>query len=131
MPFNLRRLVTIAAVASIGEVLSRIGPTYGDTVDWSAAERVYGTSFPADYRAYVAAFGSGSIEETLISSPAAVVKPESPRPADHQPTTQPPSLAMYSSQRARSIVNRPFRWNPPMDISSTRRSVRCRPSRSP
>ncbi|MER6399627.1 hypothetical protein ABT263_26810 [Kitasatospora sp. NPDC001603] len=52
----------IAAMASIGEVLSCIGPTCGDTVDWSAAERVYGTSFPADYRAFVAAFGSGSIE---------------------------------------------------------------------
>ncbi|WP_308130283.1 hypothetical protein [Kitasatospora aureofaciens] len=55
----------IAAMASIGEVLSCIGPTCGDAVDWSAAERVYGTSFPADYRAFVTAFGSGSIEEMV------------------------------------------------------------------
>lgn len=54
-----------AAMAGLGEVLSCIGPTCGDTVDWSAAERVHGTSFPADYRAFAAAFGSGSIEQVV------------------------------------------------------------------
>ncbi|MGW2375425.1 MULTISPECIES: SMI1/KNR4 family protein [Kitasatospora] len=57
--------VAIAAMAGIGELLSCIGPTCGDTVDWSAAEKVYGTPFPADYRAFVAAFGRGSIEEIV------------------------------------------------------------------
>ncbi|MFJ7280587.1 hypothetical protein [Kitasatospora sp. NPDC098663] len=54
-----------AAMAGIGELLSCIGPTCGDTVDWNAAEKVYRTSFPVDYRAFVAAFGSGSIEEMV------------------------------------------------------------------
>ncbi|MFD8696409.1 SMI1/KNR4 family protein [Kitasatospora purpeofusca] len=55
----------IAAMASLGEVLSCVGPTCGDTVDWIAAEKVHGTSFPSDYRAFVAAFGNGSIEEMV------------------------------------------------------------------
>ncbi|WP_053646676.1 SMI1/KNR4 family protein [Streptomyces sp. XY431] len=55
----------IAAMASLGEVLSCVGPTCGDIVDWIAAEKVHGTPFPADYRAFVAAFGNGSIEEMV------------------------------------------------------------------
>lgn len=58
-------------MAGIGELLSCIGPTCGDTVDWSAVEQVYGSSFPADYRAFVAKFGSGSIEQMVgIQIPA-------------------------------------------------------------
>ncbi|CAN3983846.1 SMI1/KNR4 family protein [Kitasatospora purpeofusca] len=67
----------IAAMASLGEVLSCVGPTCGDTVDWSAAEKVHGTSFPADYRAFVAAFGDGSIEEMLgVHIPATSDEPQ-------------------------------------------------------
>ncbi|MEK2490895.1 SMI1/KNR4 family protein [Kitasatospora purpeofusca] len=67
----------IAAAASLGEVLSCVGPTCGDTVDWSAAEKVHGTSFPADYRAFVAAFGDGSIEEMLgVHIPATSDEPQ-------------------------------------------------------
>ncbi|MFI5541901.1 hypothetical protein ACIA5H_36605, partial [Nocardia sp. NPDC051900] len=36
------------AMAGLGEVLSCIGPTCGDTVNWSAAEKIYETAFPAD-----------------------------------------------------------------------------------
>ncbi|WP_433728004.1 hypothetical protein ACQP0C_37770 [Nocardia sp. CA-129566] len=54
------------AMAGLGEVLSCIGPTCGDTVNWSAAEKIYETAFPADYRSFVAAFGSGTIEEMVV-----------------------------------------------------------------
>ncbi|MFE3875766.1 hypothetical protein ACFXPX_15385 [Kitasatospora sp. NPDC059146] len=58
-------------MVGIEEVLSCIGPTRGDTIDWSAAERVYATSFPPDYRAFIAAFGRGSIEQTVgVNLPA-------------------------------------------------------------
>ncbi len=53
-------------MAGLGEVLSCIGPTCGEIVDWSAAEKIYETAFPADYRAFVAAFGSGTIEEMVV-----------------------------------------------------------------
>ncbi|MGC0319203.1 SMI1/KNR4 family protein [Kitasatospora acidiphila] len=54
-----------AAMAGIRELLSCIGPTCGDTIDWSAVVKVYGTSFPADYRAFIAAFGGGTIEQMV------------------------------------------------------------------
>ncbi|MEV6562848.1 hypothetical protein AB0M22_44520 [Nocardia sp. NPDC051756] len=50
-----------APMAGLAEVLSCMGPTCGDTVDWSACA----ISFPADYRAFVAAFGAGSIEDII------------------------------------------------------------------
>ncbi|WP_328399898.1 hypothetical protein [Nocardia sp. NBC_00403] len=60
-----------AAIAALAEVLSCIGPTCGDDIDWSAAQAVYGTSLPTDYRAFVAAFGRGGIEGMIyIHTPA-------------------------------------------------------------
>ncbi|MEU2038889.1 hypothetical protein [Nocardia niwae] len=65
------------AMAGLAGVLSCIGPTCGDTVDWNACA----TSFPADYRAFVTAFGDGSIEGIIgISAPSVT----SDRP--HTPT---------------------------------------------
>ncbi|MGK4586128.1 hypothetical protein [Kitasatospora sp. HPMI-4] len=49
----------------IRKFLTCIGPTYGDSLDWNAVKAVYGRSFPADYQAFVTAFGSGSIEEVV------------------------------------------------------------------
>ncbi|WP_328410868.1 hypothetical protein [Nocardia sp. NBC_00403] len=66
-----------AAVASLTRMLSCIGPTCGDSIDWGSAERIYGTSFPADYRAFVAAFGSGTIEEMVMVFTPAVSSAES------------------------------------------------------
>ncbi|MFF3226700.1 hypothetical protein ACFYV7_28160 [Nocardia suismassiliense] len=66
-----------AAMAGLAEVLSCIGPTCGDIVDWGAAERVYRVSFPADYRAFVAAFGSGMISEIVVVHTPAVSSAES------------------------------------------------------
>lgn len=66
-----------AAMASLTRVLSCIGPTCGDSIDWGAAERMYGTSFPADYRAFVATFGSGTIESMVVVSTPAVSSAES------------------------------------------------------
>ncbi|MFF0415653.1 SMI1/KNR4 family protein [Kitasatospora sp. NPDC004745] len=37
----------------------------GDPVDWDAAARRWGTRFPADYRAFVSAYGGGSINCSL------------------------------------------------------------------
>ncbi|MFD5466120.1 SMI1/KNR4 family protein [Kitasatospora sp. NPDC127059] len=67
-------------VAALQELLSHLGPTRGETVEWGAAERIYGVAFPADYRAFVAAFGGGSIDEAVgIDVPA--VTPDEQRPA--------------------------------------------------
>ncbi|MGW3039696.1 hypothetical protein ACWC9T_06495 [Kitasatospora sp. NPDC001159] len=67
-----------SAVTELLQVLSCIGPTCGDTVDWSAAERVQGHFFPADYRALAAAFGSGSIEQLVGTRIPAVSSGELP-----------------------------------------------------
>ncbi|MEV7774569.1 hypothetical protein [Kitasatospora sp. NPDC086791] len=56
---------TSDVVAEIIRRVSRPGPTRGEDVDWTVASEAYGVSFPADYRAFVAAFGSGSIEDSL------------------------------------------------------------------
>lgn len=50
-----------SALAGLAAVLSCIGPTCGDTIDWSSCA----ISFPADYRAFVSAFGNGSIEGVI------------------------------------------------------------------
>ncbi|UKZ02981.1 hypothetical protein BOQ63_002300 (plasmid) [Streptomyces viridifaciens] len=53
------------------ELLSCFGPTRGDSVDWDAVEAVYGRRLPSDYQRFVAAFGSGSIEQALyVQAPA-------------------------------------------------------------
>lgn len=54
-----------AVVTDLANTLAVIGPTRGDVVNWNAVEAVYGHPFPADYRAFVAAFGQGSIEEMV------------------------------------------------------------------
>ncbi|NKY85330.1 hypothetical protein [Nocardia veterana] len=60
-----------ATSADLTRVLSCFGPTCGDFIDWGAAEQVYGTSFPADYRAFIAAFGGGGIEDVVgVLTPA-------------------------------------------------------------
>ncbi|MFE5857017.1 hypothetical protein ACFQ61_27860 [Streptomyces sp. NPDC056500] len=38
----------------------------GDDVDWEAAGRQFGVSFPCDYRGFVERFGAGSISESLF-----------------------------------------------------------------
>ncbi|UGT44323.1 hypothetical protein LTV02_13400 [Nocardia yamanashiensis] len=50
-----------AALAGLEDVLTCTGPTCGDTIDWSSCA----ISFPADYRAFVTAFGDGSIEDII------------------------------------------------------------------
>ncbi|MCG6499992.1 SMI1/KNR4 family protein [Kitasatospora sp. A2-31] len=58
-------------MSAIRELLSCIGPTCGDSVDWGAAEKLYGKPFPGDYQAFAAAFGGGSIEQVVgIRMPA-------------------------------------------------------------
>jgi hypothetical protein len=37
----------------------------GNEVDWAAAEAAYGCRFPADYRAFAAVYGEGSIDESI------------------------------------------------------------------
>ncbi|MFD7497707.1 hypothetical protein ACFV8T_36110 [Streptomyces sp. NPDC059832] len=60
-----------AVVTDLAKELTVIGPTRGDAIDWNASEAVYGRLFPADYRAFVALFGHGSIEEMVgIRTPA-------------------------------------------------------------
>ncbi|MFE4459484.1 hypothetical protein ACFROC_19190 [Nocardia tengchongensis] len=54
-----------ATLANLTRMLSCIGPTCGDSIDWGAAEHVYGTSFPSDYRAFISAYGSGGIEDVV------------------------------------------------------------------
>ncbi|MFD9591982.1 hypothetical protein ACFWA9_04385 [Kitasatospora sp. NPDC059973] len=71
------QLAATGAMASLGDALSCIGPTCGDAIDWSAAKRMYDTSFPSDYRAFVAAFGSGSIEQMIYIFVPAVTSAES------------------------------------------------------
>ncbi|MGP8304491.1 SMI1/KNR4 family protein [Streptomyces inhibens] len=54
------------------EALLRIMPNdYGadERVDWAAAEAQLGTSLPEDYRAFMAVYGGGSIDELGILSP--------------------------------------------------------------
>ncbi|MFI6866144.1 hypothetical protein [Nocardia sp. NPDC050406] len=64
-----------ALLAGLREVLSCTGPTCGDTIDWPAAQGIYGAAFPADYRAFVAAFGSGTIADLVVVHIPAVSLP--------------------------------------------------------
>lgn len=58
-------------MSELTELLSSFGPTRGDDVDWGVVETVYGRILPSDYRRFVAAFGSGSIEQALyVYAPA-------------------------------------------------------------
>lgn len=66
-----------AVVTDLAKELTVIGPTRGDVIDWNAAEAVYGRPFPADYRAFVALFGHGSIEEMVGIRIPAVTSEES------------------------------------------------------
>ncbi|MBB4985744.1 MULTISPECIES: SMI1/KNR4 family protein [Streptomyces] len=52
---------------SIGDLLALMPPHAGAgaDVDWDAAERAWGTSFPADYKAFVTHYGIGSIDAFL------------------------------------------------------------------
>lgn len=43
----------------------------GDVADWTSVERAWGLSFPNDFKAFVAAYGDGSVENYL-----AVLVPE-------------------------------------------------------
>lgn len=88
------------ALAGLGELLSVIGPTAGDAVDWTAAERIYGTAFPADYRAFTAAFGDGTIEE-VISVHTPVTSPDAP-----------PAFKVARLSEAAVAEQRPDQWPP-------------------
>ncbi|OKI25069.1 hypothetical protein A6A07_31215 [Streptomyces sp. CB03911] len=54
------------AVGELAHLLSCIGPTCGDNIDWKVVEAVYGRSLPADYRRFVDTFGRGTIEQMVV-----------------------------------------------------------------
>ncbi|WP_157762079.1 hypothetical protein [Nocardia yamanashiensis] len=83
-----------AALAGLADVLSCIGPTCGDTIDWSSCA----ISFPADYRAFVTAFGDGSIEDIV-----SILVPAATSAQSHAPT-----LARMSD--AAADWEDPLRW---------------------
>ncbi|MCD2469545.1 SMI1/KNR4 family protein [Streptomyces sp. MBT42] len=53
------------ATPQLSEMLSVLGDTAGDDIDWAEASRVYGTSFPSDFREFMDRYGCGSIEDQL------------------------------------------------------------------
>ncbi|MFG2622550.1 hypothetical protein ACGFXC_33545 [Streptomyces sp. NPDC048507] len=50
----------------IRSLLSPIGETVGETVDWESVSRAYGTAFPSDFREFIEQVGGGSIEDQLV-----------------------------------------------------------------
>lgn len=52
---------------SIQALTTVLPTTYGidEQVDWAAAEARWGAPFPADYRAFMAAYGEGSVDDAI------------------------------------------------------------------
>ncbi|MEU5412701.1 MULTISPECIES: SMI1/KNR4 family protein [Streptomyces] len=51
------------------EALERLLPTtYGidEQVDWAVAEARWGACFPADYKAFMSAYGEGSVDDVIV-----------------------------------------------------------------
>ncbi|GAA0485229.1 SMI1/KNR4 family protein [Streptomyces stramineus] len=56
------------AARSAFDAVRRLMPPHenaGERVDWEAAERLWGTGFPADYVAFMAEYGEGTVQDFL------------------------------------------------------------------
>ncbi|MER5779841.1 hypothetical protein ABT144_37200 [Streptomyces sp. NPDC002039] len=50
----------------IRRLLSPLGETLGEDIDWDEMRGAYGTAFPGDFREFIDQFGGGSIEDQLV-----------------------------------------------------------------
>lgn len=50
----------------VRRLLTPIGETVGEAIDWDSIQSAYGTAFPGDFREFIDRIGSGSIEDQLV-----------------------------------------------------------------